>query len=277
MDLFNEYLTHTEGKLIASAALIFILYILRLFVNKIHGNIKSSIRKRYLRQQITNYLVTVIGLVVIIILWYSSIKSVFTFLGLITGAIIISSKELILNLLANVVIFWRAVFQVGDRIQIGDIMGDVVEAGIVFITLSEIGNENNNGLATGSLIKVPNSMVLSKPVKNLTRGLPLIWNEIAVELTYTSNFKKARKILLEIAHSYSYKFSEDDLKDLKNYHEELMFVDKEPAVFTNLKSGKVLLTLHYICKFHNKRETENKIYEEVISRFSEEEDLEFKS
>lgn len=273
MDEIKDFMTYDQGKLILTFGVLVLLYIIRFIAIKILDRIKGTIRRRYLRQQVTNYLVTIIGAVILSAIWYSAFRSVFTFLGLVMGALVIASKEMILNLAANVVIFWRGVFKVGDRIEIGEYIGDVVEAGPMFITLSEIGSDSSKGLSTGCMIKIPNMIILSSPVRNLSRGLPLIWNDIDIEITHNSNYNKAKQILEEIAGVHSYRLSDNDIEELKSYHEELMFYQKDPFVLTEIQGKSIKLSMNYICKFHDKRSSENSIYEEIIKKILSDPDI----
>ena len=53
--------------------------------------------------------------------------------------------------------------------------------------------------STGRIVHVPNSKVLREPLANYHIGFEYIWNEIQVRITFESAWKKAKRLLQEIA------------------------------------------------------------------------------
>ena len=87
----------------------------------------------------------------------------------------------------------------GDRVQIGDIHGDVIDIGLLRTTLMETGNWVRKELYNGRIARIPNSTVLKGSVFNYSQGFRFIWDEIKVVLTGTSDSQFARAMLLRIA------------------------------------------------------------------------------
>jgi small-conductance mechanosensitive channel len=195
-------------------------------------------------------------------------------IGIIAVAITLVSKELILNFISNFVIIGRGLFQVGDRVQIENFMGDIMEIGAIYFTLAEIGIVDNEDIATGKVIKVPNSLVLTRPVVNFSKGRMITFSEILINLSINTNWKKAKEIGLEIIERNAYKLTNEDVVEIENEREELIFLHYEPSANIKLKDGKILLFLRYPCKFHKKREIEFAIWEELFEKFSKENDIE---
>jgi len=88
---------------------------------------------------------------------------------------------------------------VGDRIQIGEHAGDVVDLRIFQFTLVEIENWVAADQRTGRVIHVPNGRVFNEVVANYSRGFEYIWNEVPVRVTFESDWEAAKAILQEIA------------------------------------------------------------------------------
>ncbi|MGY8778909.1 MAG: mechanosensitive ion channel domain-containing protein, partial [Longimicrobiales bacterium] len=72
--------------------------------------------------------------------WFTALRSVGTFLGLLSAGLAISLKDLVADLAGWAFIAWRRPFELGDRIQIGDHAGDVVDRSLFQFTIMEIGN-----------------------------------------------------------------------------------------------------------------------------------------
>lgn len=85
----------------------------------------------------------------------------------------------------------RQPYRVGDRIQIGTAMGDVIDVSYLDTTLWEFGGPYlSTQHPSGHVIKFPNSMVLSQIVYNYRWPLfPYIWNEIKFEVAYDSDLE----------------------------------------------------------------------------------------
>ena len=77
-------------------------------------------------------------------------------------------------------IIWRHPFRVGDRIQVGDQAGDVIDLRIFQFSLMEIGNWVAADQSTGRIIHVPNGIVFTHPLANYSLGFDYIWNEIPI-------------------------------------------------------------------------------------------------
>ncbi len=100
----------------------------------------DDIRSRYRWQKITSYIVVPIGILIVGRVWFEGFGSIATFLGLVSAGIAIALKDLLVNLAGWGFILWRRPFEVGDRIQLGPHMGDVIDLRIFQFTLLEIGN-----------------------------------------------------------------------------------------------------------------------------------------
>lgn len=214
-----------------------------------------------------------LGIILVVRLWFEWFQSVLTVLSLVAAALTIVSKELILNFMAYGIIIWRGLFNVGDRIQIGQHAGDVTEIGPSYFSIAEIGNWISSDEPTGRLLKMPNSRILTEPVANYTRGLSLIWNEVAVELSFNSNLRKAHELLSGIARTHTHQFSEEEADTVRSSSEEIMFTSTEPDVFSRIQDGKLTLSVRYLCKFHKRRMTEQAIWDDILQQFTSENDV----
>ncbi len=270
MQSLQTFLDNTIGKLIGTVVIIVLLSILRaILLRNINRHIED-LRSRYTWRQSVSYSISVVGVLLVIVIWFQWFQSIITMLSLIAAAITVASKELILNFISHGVIVWRKLFDVGDRIQIGGSIGDVIEIGPVYFAIAEVGNWVNADEPTGRVVKIPNSAVLTQPLANYTRGLSLIWNEIRVELMVGSDWQRAKKIGEEIAKQYTHQFSESELIEIRNEGEEFMFMKTEPSVYVQWRDGKIALAIRYACKFHKRRYTEQQIWEALLKRFAEE-------
>jgi small-conductance mechanosensitive channel len=196
-----------EGRLIRSAAIILILVVLHIvFLRLIRS---QDIQFRYRWRKISTYVGVVLGIILVGRVWFEGVQTVATFIGILGAGLVIALRDMVTNIAAWFFILWRRPFVVGDRIQIGEHRGDVIDKRIFQFTLLEIGNWVDADQSTGRIIHVPNGRIFVEPVANYTAGLAYIWNEIPVTITFESDWKAAREILLDIARRHGEHLTEE--------------------------------------------------------------------
>jgi small-conductance mechanosensitive channel len=129
--------------------------------------------------------------------WYTAAVS----LGLISLILGFALQTPIASLIGWFYIILRIPYRVGDRIQISNFTGDVVEVGYLDTTLWEFAGEYlTNDLPSGRLIRFPNSMVFQFQVYNYSwHKFPFIWNEIPFHVAYESDLQFVESRIREIA------------------------------------------------------------------------------
>jgi len=103
------------------------------------------------------------------------------------------------------VIVFSGIYDLGDRIRIGDIKGDVRGVGLLHTTLEEVGeDEKLGGELTGRLLYVPNLLILDQAVLNYSKDYSVqskaissdfMFDEVRIPITLDSNVEKASALL----------------------------------------------------------------------------------
>ncbi len=154
------------------------------------GRIEDSATRFTLRRillLVAGLLTAVIVISVVFVNWYPAVAA----LGV--GSIILglAVQTPVKSFIAWIYILVRRPFRVGDRIQIGDATGDVIDVGYLDTTLWEFGGKYISGdHPSGRVIRFPNEKVLDEIVWNYSWPLfPYIWNEIKFQIAYQSDLK----------------------------------------------------------------------------------------
>ena len=100
---------------------------------------------------------------IIVSVWASTIAGFALSLAAVAGAVLIVSKELLMCVLGYLYITLVRPFKVGDRIEIGNLQGTVIDIDMFATTLAELGY---GGQLTGKTAEFPNGMLLTTPLKN---------------------------------------------------------------------------------------------------------------
>jgi small-conductance mechanosensitive channel len=129
--------------------------------------------------------ILIIGLSLVFASWYTALVS-FGVLSLILG---FALQTPITSLIGWIYLLIRQPYRVGDRIQIGEALGDVIDVSYLDTTLWEFGGPYlSTQHPSGRVIKFPNSLVLNQTVYNYSWPLfPYVWNEIKFDVAYDSD------------------------------------------------------------------------------------------
>tara|TARA_Y100000996_G_scaffold396385_1_gene362430 strand:- start:4150 stop:5073 length:924 start_codon:yes stop_codon:yes gene_type:complete len=266
-----------QAKLIATFLAFFLFFIIRRLLLTTIYKFVEDIKARHQWRKITSYISFTLIFIIIAQIWFKGIESIATYLGLVSAGIAIALKEPLTNFTGWLYIIWRAPFNIGDRIQLGAQSGDIIDTNIFNFTVMEIGSWVDADDYTGRIIHVPNGLIFTETLANYGKGFKYIWHEIPVLVTFESDWKKAKNLLIDIVLKNS-KIQQENAE--KTFDEATKkFVVQKPAlesdVITKVDSSGVELTLRYLCKPTKRRETEHKIWEDILNAFEEYDDIDF--
>jgi small-conductance mechanosensitive channel len=140
--------------------------------------------------------IAVIVIGVVFVNWYTALISV----GIGSVIVGLAVQTPMTSFLGWIYILIRRPYQVGDRIQIEDATGDVIDVSYLDTTLWEFGGKYlSTDHPSGRIIKFPNSKVLSAMVFNYSWPLfPYIWNEIKFQIAYNSDLQFVAQTMQKI-------------------------------------------------------------------------------
>jgi len=284
MDNFFQWISQSTilsgpggAKIIASGLIVIIVFISQKVITRLLKKRSLDIAKKHEWEKTTRYLLVFIGLLLVLRVWFEGFETLLTFLGLVSAGLAIALKDLLVNLAGWIFIVSRHPFHMGDRIQIGDVHGDVIDIRLFQFTVLEIGNWVSSDQSTGRLIHVPNGRVLTEPQANYTQSFKFIWNEIDLSITFESNYKKAKKILENILIEKSHPLKEGAEKEFEEARKTYLIFHGilDSKVYTRVKDNGVCFILRYLVPAKKRRDSELLLWEAILEAFSSEKDIEF--
>lgn len=284
MNQLAEWLSGTTGigpdisiRLVHSFAIVLALWAVRALALRITWRRTDDVRTRYNWRKTTAYITVFVGILTLGRIWLTGFREFMTFAGLLSAGIAIALKDTLANIAGWVFIVWRRPFVPGDRIQIGDLTGDVVDVRVFQFSLLEVGGWVHADQSTGRVVHVPNGMVMVTPLANFGAGFEYIWNEIPVLVTFESNWRKAKEILGEIASECGESLSEKAAEKVRETSKRFLIFYRTftPTVYTSVEESGVLLTIRYLCRPRERRGSAQAIWEDVLDRFAKAPDIEF--
>ena len=255
-------------KLILTAVLILIVFLVRLGISRVVSR-RERLEIHHKRRILVTVrdILSVLLFISFVILWYPQLKTVATTVTVIAVAIVIATKEYILNITGFLHRSSVRMLGIGDRIEFGEFRGDVVDTTLLGITLLEIGPGTNQ--YTGKTIYIPNSVFLNNTVKNETRMRQYVFHIIQFPLAKEDNWETSEKILLEIAEEIVAPYIDEVRQYMKKItrRHSLEVPAVEPRIYIQMPEPEQLnLVLRMPVPIQRRGRVEQQVIREYLSR-----------
>ena len=258
-----------------------VIILLYLAVRKVTSTIISrsshEATSRYVANKSVVYILSFIVLLLIIRLWVGGISGLVTYLAIVSAGLAIAFRAPLVNLAGWLIIILRRPLRVGDRIELNGIAGDVIDIRLFQFSVLEIGNWVDADQSTGRIIHIPNLWVFDHALANYTLGFNFIWNEIPVVVTFESDHKNAKKLLLSIAEEMNLFKSEEAARAVRKSSERylIFYNNLNPVVWTRAVDIGVELTVRYLCEPRRRRSSTTAMWERILDEFAKHPDIDF--
>lgn len=264
------------NQVVGTVAVLLIIGLIRRIVHRLLHSYIEDVQMYHRYKSITNRTCFTLIFIFLLLIWLKTGTSLSTFFGLLSAGIAIALKDLLASIAAWLFIIARKPFVIGDRIEIGQVAGDVIDFRIFQFTIMEIGNWVDADQSTGRIIHIPNHQVFTENLANYSAGFEHIWNEIEVVFTFESDRKKARaileRILEEHAEKYIHEVDQKMKKASKRY--QILYKNLTPIIYTEAVEHGVKMTLRYLCKPRSRRTTVDGIWRDLLDRIDAEPSVE---
>ncbi len=205
----------------------------------------------------------------LIYVWGEAIHGLAVSVFAIAFALVFAVKELFMNMNGGLVRFRGSAYEIGDRIEIKNIRGDVIDMSLLTTTILEVGRGAAAHQYTGKRIVFPNNILLTDPVINESFLENYYMNNIRFPLHSSDDWKQAKEILLKIAHEECAPYIEQARhrfrKIEKNRSLELPSV--EPKVSIQIPDPT---TIHLHLRIPSPGHLKGRLEQIVVTRFLEE-------
>lgn len=267
-----------KAKLLESLFIFAFLYSIKFISLKFIISKLSNSKARYHWTRAIIIFVNTVLFILVFRIWFEGVDSVTTYFGFLTAGLAFALKDPIANMAGSAFIIYKKPFVIGDRIQIGEFKGDVIDISLSQFTILEIGNWVDGDQFTGRVVHVPSGRIFIDDQVNYNQAFSHIWNELSLLITFESHWLKAKTILLDIIKSDEFKISALTESKLKEASLKFMLpLSKfEADVFTTVVKEKgICLTMRYLCPVSARRKTEVEIWEKVLNEFDKQSDIHF--
>ncbi|SFE92985.1 mechanosensitive ion channel family protein [Roseivivax sediminis] len=255
--------------LLSSLLLLLLLWIARrMVVRSIRA--RSDLAPHDQRRLITSSrnVFLILVLVGLVFIWAPQLRTFALSLTAVAVAIVVATKELILCLSGAVLLATTRAFAVGDWIEVGENRGEVTDHTVLATTLQEFGTGPHAYTPTGSTITVPNSLLLTATVRNLTALRDYTYHRFAVTIDPVPPLERTQNLVSEIVQRHYAPFREEAIRANaaieRRTHTDLP--DPAPVVrFRTSDLGKLRAEITFFCPSREAERLESEITLELLA------------
>lgn len=248
----------------------FILVLNRLFRKLVKRKVKEQSVIYNLENVInlfTGIIIFIISLSLFFTNWYATMVS-FGVVSLIVG---LALQNPLTSFFGWMYLLVRKPYEVGDRIKIGSVYGDVINVGYLDTTLWEFRGDYLSGdHPSGRIIKFSNSRIFNEYVYNYSWPLfPFIWNELNIFVSYDSDLKFTSEIITKVAEE---EIGEAMIRRVKRFKDILagtlideLEVKERPSIILRAHTnGWIEVTVRYLAEPKNSGRVKTQLFERIL-------------
>ncbi len=245
--------------LMITALIIIVAILITKLGQRIARGYFDDAERLYRSSKSTRRFVVVMALVAIAILWSPGLGDLLTVMTVIGAGLAIALREVLLSISGWARITLLSSFKEGDRIEINGLRGDVIDVRVMRTTLMEIGGWVDADQSTGRIVHFPNSWIFLHALYNYTRSFGFIWNELPLTLTFRSNWRAARDIMMKYGEESAAIVEQQARKEIHLISREFLihYAILTPFVYVRIVQDGVELTLRYLCEARKRRGSEH--------------------
>ncbi|MFH0966471.1 MAG: mechanosensitive ion channel domain-containing protein [Methanobacteriota archaeon] len=274
------YPSYYLQKIILSLIVLAVLVgVFRLILPVLVGHRISDPKSRYSLRKIFNITTAVLFLIFMVLIWIEESTSLLVTSSIIGAGIAFALQDVFKSFVGGLILLLSETYRIGDRIEIDDHIGDVIDIGIMNTVIMEIRGWVHGDQVSGRLISIPNASVINRPVINYTRDHSFIWDELSLPLTYDSNWQLAIATIEQIIRDKVHSLMPLAEKEMLTLGEKYYLVKRaiEPSVYISLTDNWIQVDARYICDVKNRRQMKHEISFEVMNWIASRSDVDISS
>lgn len=266
-------------KLLFTVILIAVLYlvgkILALAAKKIRG---EGRRIAFWTGQGISLILFILAVVGLLSIWFDNPSRLATGAGLVGAGLAFAMQKVVTSFAGYFVILRGKTFNIGDRIQMGGVRGDVISLNFIQTVVMEMGEppsvqEDDPGMwvqsrqYSGRIVTISNAEIFEKPVYNYTRNFPFIWEEMHLPISYKDDRHRAEQIILDAVRKHTKemeRLAKAELEDIKR----TFFIESDeivPRVYLRITDNWVELSVRFLCRTHDIRALKDLISRDILA------------
>jgi len=227
----------------------------------------TDLKTRYTANKVISVLSIVFIIAICLRIWVTDTSSLIVSYGIIGAGLAFALQDVFKNFVGGILIMISSIYRVGDRISIDEKYGDVMDIGVMTTTLMEIRGWVSGDQPTGRLLMIPNGLVINHPLYNYTRDHSFIWDEISIPLTYDSDWRLAKDLILGIVKKETASITIQADAEIERIGEKYYLPKKvvESSAYITLTDNWIMLEVRYVTDARSRRLLRTRLSELILA------------
>jgi small-conductance mechanosensitive channel len=201
----------------------------------------------------------------------TEIGSLATFAGLITAGLAVAMQSVLVSVVGYFFLIGKYGIRVGDRVQVGNVTGEVIDLGLVRLHLMELGS---NG-PTGRVVAFANSIIFqsSGGLFKQIPGVNLAWHEITLSLPAGSDYSALKDKLAVAVTNVIADYRDDIVRQTQEIQKATAWQDSGDAqahVQLRFSAAGVEALVRYPVQLQHAAEIDERVSRELLNVISHE-------
>ena len=236
-----------------------------------------DLQRRHQLLQLRTFMVVFLIALVLLFNFTTELAALATIMGFAAAGIAFALQNVILSLAGYFLLTGRFGIRVGDRVELGGVRGDVIDVGLVKLTLMELTGEGNYSHPTGRVVVVPNSVVFQPTASFFKQapGINFTWNELRLVLAPDCDYRLAEKLLMGVVEQVFGRYQETVRRECRLMERRLnVEIDPpKPQSFLRLSAAGLEVLVRYPAETRNAIQTADEVSRLVLEAISKEPSL----
>jgi len=226
-------------------------------------------RRRYQLLLIRQIALWTIVTAVVGLSFVTEISTFATFAGLLTAGLAVAMQSVLVSVVGYFFLIGKYGIRVGDRIQIGTVVGEVIDIGLVRMHLMELNQQGPLG-PTGRVVAFAN-LIVFQAAGGLFKQIPgvnLAWHETTLTLPAVSDYGALKEKLLAgigaVVDQYREEIARQAMEIVRTTATNSE-TDRSPHVQMHLADGHMIAVIRYPVHLAHAAEIDERVAQAIMS------------
>lgn len=261
------------GGIVATALVLVAVWLTARISRRAMDRARLEAAQRFNARRLIRFVLTVVTIVALVLIWQPLGGGLGPALGLATAGIAFAMQEVIGAVAGWFNITFGSIFTIGDRIQIGDVRGDVIDISLLKTRLIEVGASDGSSWVhgaqyTGRVVTVSNKKSFTDPVFNYSAYFEYIWDELVVAIPHHGRWERAAEIMEEEAQNQSASEGAREAMEETRRRFPVPATEVEPLVFAEADKEYMRLYARFVVPIRTTRSVRDGITRRVHERLA---------
>ncbi len=225
-------------------------------------------RRRYQLLLVRKIVMWVAIIVIVGLSFVTEISTFATFAGLLTAGLAVAMQSVLVSVVGYFFLIGKYGIRVGDRIQIGTVVGEVIDLGLVRMHLMELNTQGPLG-PTGRVVAFANLIVFqaSGGLFKQIPGVNISWHEMTLTLPVVKDYAALKEKLLAAVSVVSSQYREEITRQTNEIQRSTAAAavgDASAQVQMHLVDGRMQALIRYPVHLEHAAEIDERVSEAVL-------------